>query len=139
MQIFNLYIYNFRATQTASKKYEEESAAPAPIKMQDVKAARLLASEITQSGAKLYDLMEHESVDRVERSRALRFLDQAASTSGERKLEYFYCTVSSNVVIIMSLLLLLLLFVDGPREQAYIERSIRDIIENTKQSLEDMR
>jgi hypothetical protein len=28
---------------------------------------------------------------------------------------------------------------DGPREQAYIERSIRDIIENTKQALEDAR
>jgi hypothetical protein len=28
---------------------------------------------------------------------------------------------------------------DGPREQAYIERSIRDIIENTKQQLEDSR
>jgi hypothetical protein len=28
---------------------------------------------------------------------------------------------------------------DGPREQAYIERSIRDIIENTKLALEDAR
>lgn len=31
------------------------------------------------------------------------------------------------------------LFTDGPREQAYIERSIRDIIESTKQALEDAR
>ena len=42
----------------------------------------MLASDITQSGATLYDLLETEAVDRLERARALRFLDQAASTSG---------------------------------------------------------
>jgi len=47
-----------------------------------VKAARVLASDITQSGATLYDLLETEAVDRLERARALRFLDQAASASG---------------------------------------------------------
>lgn len=97
-----------RATQSAAKKNFEETVPP-PIKMQDVKAARQLASDITQSGAKLYDLLENEHAERAERARALRFLDLAASTS------------------------------DGPREQAYIERSIRDIIENTKQALEDAR
>ena len=55
---------------------------PPPIKMQEVKTARQLASDITQSGARLYDLMENEATERVERARALRFLDQAASTSG---------------------------------------------------------
>lgn len=55
---------------------------PPPIKMQDVKTARQLASDITQSGAKLYDLLENEYTERQERARALRFLDQAASTSG---------------------------------------------------------
>lgn len=47
------------------------------------------------------------------------------------------------MVIFRNIYLHILLFVfyvsDGPREQAYIERSIRDIIENTKQSLEDMK
>lgn len=75
------HITSHRATQTASKKYEEE-VSPHPIKIQDVKAARVLASDITQSGATLYDLLETEAVDRLERARALRFLDQAASTSG---------------------------------------------------------
>ena len=50
--------------------------------MQDVKAARQLASDITLSGAKLYDLLENESTERQERAKALRFLDLAASTSG---------------------------------------------------------
>lgn len=98
----------YKATKTANKKYEEETVPP-PIKAQDVKSARVLASEITQTGAKLYDLLETENTDRLDRSRALRFLDQAASAA------------------------------DGPKEQAFIERSIRDIIENTKQALEDLR
>jgi hypothetical protein len=50
--------------------------------MHDVKAARQLASDITQSGAKLYDLLENENVERQERAKALRFLDLAASASG---------------------------------------------------------
>jgi hypothetical protein len=50
--------------------------------MHDVKAARQLASDITQSGAKLYDLLENENTERQERAKALRFLDLAASASG---------------------------------------------------------
>jgi hypothetical protein len=70
-----------RATQSASKKNFEDTVAP-PIKMHDVKAARQLASDITQSGAKLYDLLENENTERQERAKALRFLDLAASASG---------------------------------------------------------
>lgn len=77
-----LTFFIFRATQTAAKKGAEETVPP-PIKMQDVKAARQLASDITQSGAKLYDLLENEFTERTERARALRFLDLAASTSGK--------------------------------------------------------
>lgn len=90
-------------------KRNEEEVAPPPIKVQDVKAARQLASEITQTGAKLYDLMENEATERQERARALRFLDLAATTA------------------------------EGSKEQQLIERKIREIIENTKQSVEDMR
>jgi predicted PurR-regulated permease PerM len=98
--------------------------------MQDVKAARQLASDITQSGAKLYDLLENEHVERQERAKALRFLDLAASTSG---------TMMRLLLSLVIFLLTFFLCIDGPREQAYIERSIRDIIENTKQALEDAR
>jgi hypothetical protein len=31
------------------------------------------------------------------------------------------------------------LYVDGSRDQLLVERSLRDIIENTKQAVEDMR
>lgn len=53
--------------------------------------------------------MENEPTERQERARALRFLDQAATAA------------------------------EGSKEQAYVERKIREIIENTKQSVEDMR
>lgn len=55
-----------------NKKQDEETTAPPKIKVQEVRLARTLASEITQLGAKLYDLMEHEVNDRFERGRALR-------------------------------------------------------------------
>jgi Clusterin-associated protein-1 len=35
-----------------------------PIKVQDIKAARILASEITQSGAKLFDMLAFEASER---------------------------------------------------------------------------
>jgi len=97
-----------RATKSISTKLLDDTP-PAPIRIQDVKSARVLASDITQSGAKLFDMLANEKEERQERARALRFLDLSTSAA------------------------------DGPKEQAYIERSIRDIIENTKQALEDMR
>jgi clusterin-associated protein 1 len=97
--------------------------------VQDVKVARQLASEITQSGAKLYDLMENETTERQERSRALRFLDQAATTAGSFTF-WFPLLIS----LIASPVLL-----EGSKEQQFVERKIREIIENTKQAVEDMR
>jgi hypothetical protein len=41
-----------------------DDSAVQPIKVQDIKAARTLASEITQSGAKLYDMLAFEGADR---------------------------------------------------------------------------
>eukprot|EP01038_Epipyxis_sp_PR26KG_P006134 gene6134-8458_t len=107
-ELLKLATLLYKATKSVSKRVEDENIPP-QIKIQDVKNARILASEITQSGAKLYDLLENEQQERQERARALRFLDASASAA------------------------------DGPREQAYIERSIREVIENTKQSVEDMR
>lgn len=52
-----------RATRSAMKSNDDE-VIPPPIKVQDVKVARGLASEITQSGAKLYDLLANESTER---------------------------------------------------------------------------
>ena len=86
----------------------EDEAIPPPVKVQDVKTSRVLASDITQSGAKLFDLLATETTDRQERARALRFIDVAATAS------------------------------EGSREQQFLERSLRDIVDSTKQSVEDM-
>jgi hypothetical protein len=107
-KIKSSWFLNNRATKSIGTKLVDDTP-PAPIRVQDVKSARTLASDITQSGAKLYDMLANEKEDRAERSRALRFLDMSTSAT------------------------------DGPKEQAYIERCIRDIIDNTKQALEDMR
>lgn len=98
----------YKATKSIKEKSVEE-AVPPSIKIQDIKGARVLASEITQSGARLYDMLAVEKEERSERARSLRFLDLSTSTT------------------------------DGPREQAYIERSIKDLIEQTRQQLEDMK
>ena len=82
---------------------------PPPIKVQEVKVARGLASEITQTGAKLFDLLANESSERTERVRSLRFLDQAGSAQ------------------------------EGSREYEFIERSLRELIEQTKQSVDDLK
>lgn len=97
----------YKATKSLKEKMADE--IPPSIKIQDIKSTRVLASEITQSGARLYDMLAIEKQEKHDRSRSLRFLDLSTSTT------------------------------DGPREQAYIERSIKDLIEHTKQQLEDMK
>ena len=106
-------LYSASKSSTSSPNATSSSApTPAPtqpIKLHEVRAARQLASEITQTGAKVYDLLANEATERRERERAIRFLDQAASAT------------------------------DGSREQQYIERSIRELIDGTKQSAADMK
>jgi hypothetical protein len=51
-----------RAVQTAGVKLDDTPLPP--IKIQDIKAARNLASEITQSGARLFDMLAFESTER---------------------------------------------------------------------------
>ncbi len=92
-----------------SKGPANEDTTPPPIKIQEVKQARLLASEITQSGAKLSDFLGHEVNDKVERAKALRFLDSAGSSS------------------------------EGSREHMFIERSIKELIDRTRTMVEDMK
>lgn len=74
--------FSCRATKSINARIDDETAPP-PIKVADVKVARGLASDITQIGAKLYDLLENENTERTERARALRFLDMSASASGK--------------------------------------------------------
>ena len=68
-------------------------------KLHNLKAARQLASEITESGAKLFDLLGQEKELRDAREKALEFLD----------------SISRNL--------------DTNNEQVYIEKAIRNIID----------
>ena len=77
-------------------------------KLQSVKSARGLASEITESGAKLYDLLGREKELREARDKALQFLDN----------------ITRNL--------------DSNAEQDYIRKCIRDIMQEQTQSLVTM-
>lgn len=68
-------------------------------KLHNLKAARQLASEITESGAKLFDLLGQERDLKEAREKALEFLD----------------SISRNL--------------DSNTEQVYIEKCIRNIID----------
>lgn len=92
-----------------SKGPINEDTTPPPIKIQEVKQARTLASDITQSGAKLSDFLAHEVNDKVDRAKALRFLDSAGSSS------------------------------EGSREHMFIERSVKELIDRTRTMVEDMK
>ena len=77
-------------------------------KLQNLKSARELASEITETGAKLFDLLSREKDLKEARDRALSFLDN----------------ISRNL--------------DSNAEQEYIRNCIRDIINNQTGSLSQM-
>lgn len=75
-------------------------------RVKDPKATRQLSSDITQSGAKLYDLLEAELDVRDSRQHALRFLDAISNNS------------------------------ENSNEQKYLERSIKEILQNTQENVE---
>lgn len=77
-------------------------------KLHNLKAARNLASEITESGAKLYDFLGKENELREARDKTIEFLDSISHNLG------------SNT------------------EQEYIEKCIRDLIGNQNQTMEQM-
>jgi len=77
-------------------------------KLQSIKSCRSLASEITDSGAKLYDLLGRENDLKVSRQKAIQFLDN----------------ISRNL--------------DSNAEQEYIEKCIKDLIINQNEQLAQM-
>jgi clusterin-associated protein 1 len=78
-------------------------------KLQNLKAARQLASEIADSGAKLYDMLGQEKELKMHRDKALEFLD----------------SISRNL--------------DTNTEQQYIEKCIRNIIDTQTRKMEEMK
>merc|ERR1719181_212315 len=77
-------------------------------KVHTLKAARQLASEITESGAKLFDLLGKERELKESRDKALEFLD----------------SISRNL--------------DTNTEQQYIEKCIGNIIDNQTKKMTEM-
>lgn len=75
-------------------------------RVKDPKATRQLAQDITQSGAKLHDLLEAELEVREVRHSAIRFLE----------------AFSTNL--------------ENSSEQRYLERSIKEILHNMEESVE---
>jgi clusterin-associated protein 1 len=78
-------------------------------KLNNLKAARLLANEITDSGAKLYDSLGKENDLRESREKVIEFLDSISRNLG------------SNT------------------EQEYIEKCIRDLVGNQGEQMNQMR
>lgn len=77
-------------------------------KLHNLKAARQLATEITECGAKLHDMLGAEREMRAARDKALEFLD----------------SISRNL--------------DQNTEQQYIEKCIRNIIDTQTRKMEEM-
>ncbi|GMI21954.1 hypothetical protein TrRE_jg10896 [Triparma retinervis] len=84
-------------------------SAPITTRLSDVKAARSLASEITERGAKLHDLLKAEMGVRHVRQKAIRFLD----------------AISGNL--------------ESGSEHAFIEKALNNIIEDSKENVESMK
>lgn len=77
-------------------------------RLPNLKEAKVLASEITEAGAKLYDSLGSEKELKEVRDKALDFLDQ----------------ISSNI--------------DSNSEQQYIEKAIRGIIDTQRRKMTEM-
>eukprot|EP00499_Haloplacidia_sp_CaronLabIsolate_P003586 CAMPEP_0196782392 /NCGR_PEP_ID=MMETSP1104-20130614/11311_1 /TAXON_ID=33652 /ORGANISM="Cafeteria sp., Strain Caron Lab Isolate" /LENGTH=408 /DNA_ID=CAMNT_0042152625 /DNA_START=1 /DNA_END=1227 /DNA_ORIENTATION=+ len=97
-----------KAMKAASAEDEGAGLADVPVappKLQDLKHTRRLASEITERGAKLHDLLGVENDLQRDRDEAIRFLDAAASNldSGaehrfiETKLQEFIGSTRENL------------------------------------------
>ncbi|GMH84498.1 hypothetical protein TL16_g09944 [Triparma laevis f. inornata] len=98
-----------RYTEEDGGEEDSEVSAPVTNRLTDVKAARSLASEITERGARLHDLLKAEMDVRSHRLKSLRFLD----------------AISGNLE-------------SGP-EQQWVEKELRGIVESTKDSVDTMK
>ena len=103
----------YKAMQS-SEVYEEDDSNTQMMdfntssKLHNLKAARQLATEITETGAKLFDMLGQERELRSARDKALEFLD----------------SISRNL--------------DTNTEQQYIEKCIRSIIDTQTRKMDEM-
>ncbi|RLN37663.1 hypothetical protein BBJ28_00001919 [Nothophytophthora sp. Chile5] len=96
------------ATQQEPDDDDEEVSVKSLLasRVKDPKATRQLASDITQAGAKLYDLLEAELDVRDSRQHAIRFLDALSSKT------------------------------ENSSEQKYLERTIQELLTNLQENVE---
>jgi clusterin-associated protein 1 len=103
----------YKAMQS-TETYDEDEQNTAMMdfntssKLHNLKAARQLATEITETGAKLFDMLGQERDLRGARDKALEFLD----------------SISRNL--------------DTNTEQQYIEKCIRNIIDTQTRKMDEM-
>jgi len=103
----------YKAMQS-TETYDEDEQNTAMMdfntssKLHNLKAARQLATEITETGAKLFDMLGSERELRGSREKALEFLD----------------SISRNL--------------DTNTEQQYIEKCIRNIIDTQTRKMDEM-
>merc|ERR1719502_1348902 len=102
-------LYAASRVDTEPAAEEESELAPLASRLKDIKGARALASEITDRGARLYDLLGKEKDVKAERTRALRFLD----------------AISSNL--------------ENTQEVQHIEKSIQVLISGVKETITSMK
>lgn len=103
----------YKAMQSSEGMCEHEEVQEAmdfnmSSKLHNLKAARTLATEITESGARLYDLLGQEKELKESRDKAIEFLD----------------SISRNL--------------DTNTEQQYIEKCIGNIIDNQTRKMTEM-
>lgn len=87
-----------QAYNSQGAEEEQSSTFSLPTKISNLKAHKILANEITELGAKLYDSLTREPELKKGRAGALTFLDNMGQSG------------------------------DEATDQAYIERSIKEII-----------
>ncbi|EGB07298.1 hypothetical protein AURANDRAFT_2738, partial [Aureococcus anophagefferens] len=103
-------LYNAsKANEEAAKEDPLREVQPLNSRIKDIKLARTLATEITDKGARLYDLLGKEKDVKQDRQSALNFLD----------------TISSNL--------------DSTVEHGHIQKSITTLVSNVSEDIEQMK
>jgi len=109
-------LYHASRADKVVENEEDEDPGGSSYRLQDIKGARALASEITEKGAKLHDLLKQELEVRAERAKSIRLLD-AISGNLEVRKKYRCKTIRrlSRQRMQQMMLLIRILFVAGGR------------------------
>lgn len=109
LKVANTLYSALRSNQASTSDDGDSSAAASTFtlssKLADLKQTNALGAEITEMGAKIYDLLRSESELRESRSKALRMLDQLSGNMGndeihssvQRKLRSLVNSANDNV------------------------------------------